>query len=120
MKKTIMGAALFLVISFTQVSAAGLGSAAFGSAAFGSAAGLAQQKGQPRVARNILSTQLPAALLADIKTDYKDYWITDLVQKEKRKKSDYFITLENADQTVQLSSSDGDNWVVVNTTVKVN
>lgn len=120
-----MGAALFLVISFTQVSAAGLGSAAFGSAAFGSvafgsAAGLAPQKGQPRVARNILSTQLPAALLADIKTGYKDYWITDLVQKEKRKKSDYFITLENADQTVQLSSSDGENWVVVNTIVKVN
>ena len=73
MKKTIMGAALFLVISFTQVSAAGLGSAA----------ALAPQKGQPRVARNILSTQLPAALLAGIKTDYKDYWITDLVQKEK-------------------------------------
>jgi hypothetical protein len=116
MKKTIMGAALFLVISFTQVSAAGLVPAA----GLGSAAGLAQQKGQPRVARNILSTMLPAALLADIKTDYKDYWITDLVQKEKKKKSDYFITLENADQTVQLSSTDGDNWVVVNTIVKVN
>jgi hypothetical protein len=115
MKKTIMGAALFLVISFTQVSAAGLGIAA----GFGSVAGLAPQKGQPRVARNILSTQLPAALLADIKTDYKDYWITDLVQKEKKKKSDYFITLENADQTVQLSSSDGDSWVVVNTILKV-
>jgi len=108
MKKTIMGAALFLVISFTQVSAAGLVSAN----------GLAPQKGQPRVARNILSTQLPAALLADIKTDYKDYWITDLVQKEKKKKSDYFITLENADQTVQLSSSDGENWVVTNTILK--
>ena len=103
-----MGAALFLVISFTQVSAAGLGSAA----------GIAPQKGQPRVARNILSTQLPATLLANIKTDYKDYWITDLVQKEKKKRSDYFITLENADQTVQLSSSDAENWVVVNTIVK--
>jgi hypothetical protein len=115
MKKTIMGAALFLVISFTQVSAAGLGSVA----GLGFAATPAPQKGQPRVARNILSTQLPAALLANIKTDYKDYWITDLVQKEKKKKSDYFITLENADQTVQLSSSDGENWVVVNTIVKV-
>jgi hypothetical protein len=103
MKKTIMGAALFLVISFTQVSAAGL----------------APQKGQPRVERNILSTELPAALLANIKTDYKDYWITDLVQKEKKKKSDYFITLENADRTVQLSSSDGEDWVVVNTIMKV-
>ena len=115
-----MGAALFLVISFTQVSAASLGSAAaLGSAAgLGSAAALAPQKGQPRVARNILSTQLPAALLADIKADYKDYWITDLVQKEKKKKSDYFITLENADQTVQMSSTDGDNWVVTNTIMK--
>jgi hypothetical protein len=110
MKKALMGATLFLVISFAHVSAAGLAPRTVP----------ALQKGQPRVARNILSTQLPAALLADIKTDYKDYWITDLVQKEKKKKSDYFITLENADQTVQMSSSDGENWVVVNTIVKVN
>jgi hypothetical protein len=116
MKKALMGATLFLVISFAHVSAAGLAP----HTVFAPRTVLALQKGQPRVARNILSTQLPAALLADIKTDYKDYWITDLVQKEKKKKSDYFITLENADQTVQMSSSDGENWVVVNTIVKVN
>jgi hypothetical protein len=102
MKKTIMGTALILLIGFTHASAAGIES----------------QKGQPQVARNILSTKLPAALMSDIKNEYKGYWITACVEKDRKKTADYFITLENSDQTVQLFSANGENWVVTNTIVK--
>jgi hypothetical protein len=102
MKKSIMGAALFLLISFTQVSAAEL----------------APQNGQPHVVRNIVSTELPAALLTGIKNDYKDYWITECHEDSKKNRAEYFITVENADQTVQLKSSDKSSWEVVSTVVK--
>jgi len=104
MKKAIMGAALFLLIGLAQASASGLSS----------------EKGQPGTEHNILSSQLPGALLTDIKKEYKDYWITECSEKDKRKKADYFITLENADQIVQLRSSDSENWVLTNTSAKVN
>ena len=97
-----MGAALFLLISFT----------------YASAAELAPQNGQPHVVRNIVSTELPAALLTGIRTDYKDYWITECHEDSKKNRAEYFVTLENADQTVQLKSSDKSLWEVVTTIVK--
>ena len=106
-----MGAALFLLIGIVQASALGVSPAAFG---------VSPAKGQPGAERNILSSQLPGALLTDIKKEYKDYWITECSEKDKRKKADYFITLENADSIVQLRSSDSENWVLANTSVKVN
>jgi hypothetical protein len=105
MKKTFLGVALFLLIS-----------AANASAAF--AAGQVPQLGQPRTEHNILSSQLPASLLADIRKDYKDYWITELTEEGKGKHSDYSIVLENADQIVQLHSSNSEAWVVTGTSVK--
>ena len=102
MKKTFLGVALFLLIS----------------AADASAAGQLPQLGQPRIEHNILSSQLPATLLADIRKDYKDYWITELTEEGKGKHSDYFIVLENADQIVKLHSSNSEAWVVTGTSVK--
>jgi hypothetical protein len=102
MKKIFLGAALFLVLSAAQVSAAGR----------------APQNGQPRDEHNILSSQLPSALLTDIKKDYSDYWITQLSEEGRGKHPDYFLTLENADQIVHLRSSDASNWVVTSTSVK--
>jgi hypothetical protein len=104
MKKTFLGAVLFLVISATQVTAADC----------------TTLNGQPRTERNILSNQLPTALLAEIKRDYKDYWITELSQEGKSRHPDYSITLENADQVVRLHSSDSKNWVIINASVKSN
>ena len=102
MKKTFLGAALLLLISAAHVSAAGR----------------ARQTGQPHAVHNILSGQLPVALLADIKKDYKDYWITELSEEGKVKHPDYSITLENADQIVELRSSDSESWIVTSTSVK--
>jgi hypothetical protein len=102
MKKSILGVALFLLISFT----------------YASAAEAAPQNGQPHVVRNIVSTELPVALLTGIKADYKDYWITACHVDSKKSRAEYFITVENADQTVQLKSSGKSSWEVVSTTVK--
>jgi hypothetical protein len=69
---------------------------------------------------NILSDKLPATLLANIKKDYKDYWITELYKEGGEKEPSYFITVENADQVIKMSSTDSENWVVTDTMVKVN
>ena len=61
---------------------------------------------------NILSTQLPARLLTPIKTRYKTYWITDLHKVVTEGKVSYFITLENADQTLKLNTSHSAGWQV--------
>lgn len=102
MKKSLLGVVLFLFISFTYVSAAAQ----------------MPQISENRTPRNIVSTQLPSALLTSIKTDYKDYWITECYSNGKKKRQDYFVTLENADQTVQLKATDKSSWEVVSTTVK--
>jgi hypothetical protein len=70
--------------------------------------------------RNILSSELPLALLTNIKKEYKDYWITGLYKEGKTKKPRYFITVENADQVVKLSSDDSENWVIISALLKVN
>jgi hypothetical protein len=62
--------------------------------------------------RNILSTQLPARLLSPIKTKYKTYWITDLYKATADGKVCYYITLENADQKLKLTTSHSANWQV--------
>ena len=63
--------------------------------------------------RNILSNQLPARLLTVIHKNYKDYWITDLYKENVNGKISYFITLENADQTVKLNTSHSTGWAVI-------
>jgi len=102
MKKIVLGAALVLLIG----------------AAHASESRFASEKGQPHIMRNILSNQLPVTLLGDIKKDYKDYWITALSEEGQGRRQDYFITLENADQIVQLRSSNSKKWVIMNTSVK--
>jgi hypothetical protein len=61
---------------------------------------------------NILSNQLPARLLTVIHKNYKDYWITDLYKENVNGKISYFITMENADQTVKLNTSHSTGWAV--------
>src|SRR5258708_3079871 len=102
MNKRLLGAAFFLLIGFT----------------YASASDRVPQLYQYRSGHNILSSQLPEALLTTIKKDYKDYWITELSENGKGKHAGYFITLENVDQIVQLSSNDSENWVVTSTSVK--
>lgn len=62
------------------------------------------------VTRNIISGQLPITLLADLKKNYQDFWITDLFEISADDNTSYYITLQNADQTLVLKSSGIQGW----------
>lgn len=62
--------------------------------------------------RNILSTQLPLQLLSQIKQDYSDYWINELVELTKDKETSYYVSLENGNDQIVLKSENGINWTV--------
>jgi len=70
------------------------------------------------VVRNILSDKLPARLLASIRKDYKDYWITALSREDASGKTSYHITVENADHIISLSGTRGSGWAVERTVSK--
>jgi hypothetical protein len=103
MKKKILISALFLTIGFAAAWANDR---------------LAVQVSATSTPRNILSSELPTALRTDIKKEYKDYWITGLYEVVENKQPSYYITVENADQTIALSASDSQNWVIMSTTLK--
>ena len=62
------------------------------------------------VTRNIKSTQLPIQLLLDLKSDYANYWITDLFEFNGDGTNSYYVTLENADTSITLRASNSDRW----------
>jgi len=101
MKTTILAVVLFLGIS--QVRAAD---------------GSKDREKSAPVVHNILSNQLPARLLTTIKKSYKSYWITDLYKENANGKITYYITLENADQKVQLNTTHSINWAVAHVVTK--
>jgi hypothetical protein len=104
MKKAIIGVVFFIIATVTEAST----NPVHGNGL--SASGL----------HNILSSQLPAGLLTEIKNHYQDYWITDLYEEGNVKRPSYYITVENADQIIKMSSDDSENWVVTSTTIKNN
>jgi hypothetical protein len=107
MQKKFLGIALILLVTFGYATTAAAAPAA-----------PASQTGRPPIARNIVSTQLPATLLKNIRSGYNGYWITECYEKGKERRPDYFITLENADQIVQLKASHKSTWEVVSTQLK--
>lgn len=62
--------------------------------------------------RNITSTQLPLSLLAEMKKEYAQYWITDLFELANDNGTTYFVTLENGDQSVVLKATGIAGWSV--------
>lgn len=62
------------------------------------------------ILHNMLSTQLPINLQTSLKKEYENYWITDLFEFSKPDDSNYFITIENADQVITLKSTNGSAW----------
>jgi hypothetical protein len=69
------------------------------------------------VTHNITPTQLPITLLMQVKGDYASCWISDLFELNSRGVSNYYITLENADRTITLRSSEN-IWEVFSKTTK--
>ena len=64
------------------------------------------------VTRNIVSSQLPIALLTTLKKNYNSYWISDLFEISSNNDASYYVTLQSADQTVVLKSNGISGWEV--------
>jgi hypothetical protein len=71
------------------------------------------QKGElMAVIHHILSNQLPIYLMSELKKTYKNYWITDLLEMASNEQSNYYVSLDNADETLVLKSDGTNHWTV--------
>jgi hypothetical protein len=70
------------------------------------------------VIRNLLSTQLPINLQTSLKKEYGSYWITELFEFARPESNGYFITIQDADQSVTLQSTNAATWTVYSKTKK--
>ena len=66
------------------------------------------------MSRNISSAQLPLTLLGDLKRNYNEYWITDLFELAIDGRTEYYITLENAEKKKVMKSEAAAGWVDYN------
>jgi hypothetical protein len=64
---------------------------------------------------NIVSDNLPVMLLGQLKNNYNGYWISDLYEAVTNGHSSYYATIENADQKMALKSESSKTWDVVKT-----
>jgi hypothetical protein len=72
------------------------------------------------VVRNILSDKLPINLMSGLKKNYSNYWISDLFEMATESQSNYYVTLETADETLVLKSNGTNEWTVYKRTKKSN
>jgi hypothetical protein len=63
------------------------------------------------VVHHILTDRLPIFLLTSLKSDYHDYWVSGLFESASDHESSYHITLENADQIIEMRSVNATEWV---------
>jgi len=66
------------------------------------------------VTRNILSSELPIHLFAELNKEYSVFWITDLFEISAEGGTSYYITLQFSDRELVLRSEDGGSWEVFN------
>lgn len=62
------------------------------------------------LSRFIRPADLPLALQSDLKKNYGAYWISNLFEVANANGTKYYITLEDADQTLVLSSDNTRDW----------
>jgi Arsenical resistance operon protein ArsD len=67
------------------------------------------------VLHHVSADHLPIFLLRDLKNKYSDYWVSELFEAATNGESHYYMTLENADQTLKLKSVNSTDWVVSKT-----
>ena len=65
------------------------------------------------VVHHILTDHLPIYLLSSLKSNYNDFWVSELFESANDKESSYHIRLENADQVIELRSVNSTEWVTV-------
>ena len=59
---------------------------------------------------HLLTTGLPDDLQKEIKADYSSYWVTELVKVNTEDGEYYFIQLNNADESIILSTEGASGW----------
>jgi len=64
------------------------------------------------VCRYISSLNLPFSLQNNLRKNYSEHWISDLFEMATKDGTSYYVTLENADSKVVLSSTDGTTWSI--------
>jgi hypothetical protein len=69
--------------------------------------------------RNISSLNLPLKLQSKIRSDYAEYWISDLFELSDNNGTHYYMTVENADSKLLLKSSDNTDWNIFKKTTKI-
>lgn len=62
------------------------------------------------VKQNIPPTQLPYYLQNSRNAKYGEYWITGLFELSNKHGYTYFMTIQNADNTIILKSVNGSDW----------
>src|SRR5258706_5043443 len=62
--------------------------------------------------RNVLSDHLPIFLLINLKKNYSNYWISDLIEMTCEDLTAWYIKLENAGETLILKSGIYNQWEV--------
>lgn len=62
--------------------------------------------------RNISSLDLPLGLQTNLKKNYDQYWISDLFEVSNEEGTNYYITLEKANETLVLDATSGGKWNV--------
>jgi len=60
--------------------------------------------------RYISSLNLPVNLQLSLKKRYNSFWITDLYEVSKGGSTNYFITIEDAIESVMLKASSDSDW----------
>ena len=60
--------------------------------------------------RNISPVDLPLALQSDLKKNHSDYWISNLFEVSNENGTAYYITLEDAENSVVMKSANGKSW----------
>jgi len=64
------------------------------------------------VVHNILSSQLPVELQRDLRQGYSNYWINELFEISKDGESNYYVSLENTDEVLNLRATPDQGWEV--------
>jgi hypothetical protein len=67
--------------------------------------------------RHLSPLDLPLALQGNLKKNYEGFWISELFEAVKSDETSYYVTIENADNTIILQSS-GKSWSVYKKTKK--
>jgi hypothetical protein len=66
------------------------------------------------VTRYMLSTELPYYLQKELKEYYNEYWVTNLFELSNENGTSYHVVLQNAEETLILSSNEQNNWELFN------